>query len=308
LAAAIASAPEATITSTEIARLRALEDLVDQHHGLAPHVEEVHAVCEQAAGFPEFREPDARHPMPQGELGDAAGIGDVQPLINHRQRLGLSLGRREGGLQLVEAPHFHVPQLDLERRRALLHGTQHRHHCGIARVREDGHPGQTRERGLHDLQSLGVELGVEERRAGNVPARSGQARHDSGFLRVADDSHHDGERRRRPFRHEGGGRPLSHDDVDVETDQLGRERGKPIVLALGPPERQRDVLALEVSVVSKPEAERRDVGGVPGGRAATEEADPVHLPGLLRSGGERCGEDSSQRRQQEAAAVHYSIT
>jgi hypothetical protein len=39
-----------------------------------------------------------------------------------------------------------------------------------------------------------------------------------------------------------------------------------------------------------------------------ERTDPVDLPRLLRGGGERHGNDPSQRGQQEAAAIHYSIT
>ena len=37
--------------------------------------------------------------------------------------------------------------------------------------------------------------------------RPGHTRHDSAFLGVADDRHHDGNRRCRLFRHEGAGVP-----------------------------------------------------------------------------------------------------
>ena len=38
-----------------------------------------------------------------------------------------------------------------------------------------------------------------------------------------------------------------------------------------------------------------------------EEADPLYLPRLLRPRGERRGEGTSQRGQQEAAAVHAGM-
>jgi hypothetical protein len=38
-----------------------------------------------------------------------------------------------------------------------------------------------------------------------------------------------------------------------------------------------------------------------------QEADPVHLPRLLRLGGERRGEESS-RTNNKGAPIHYSIT
>jgi hypothetical protein len=43
-------------------------------------------------------------------------------------------------------------------------------------------------------------------------------------------------------------------------------------------------------------------------RANVQDSDPVKLPLLLRIGGERPGEGTRQRGQQEAAAVHYSMT
>jgi hypothetical protein len=43
-------------------------------------------------------------------------------------------------------------------------------------------------------------------------------------------------------------------------------------------------------------------------RALAQQTDSVDPFTLLRSGRERCGEDTGQRGQQEAAAVHYSMT
>jgi hypothetical protein len=40
----------------------------------------------------------------------------------------------------------------------------------------------------------------------------------------------------------------------------------------------------------------------------TRDADPWDLPRLLRSSAKRRGERTGERGQQEAAAVHYSMT
>ena len=69
-----------------------------------------------------------------------------------------------------------------------------------------------------------------------------------------------------------------------------------------------DVLALDVAEVAQapagtPPRRAERLGGPPGRTPIA-----VDLPRLLRLGGERRSEGTSQRGQQEAAAVHYSIT
>jgi hypothetical protein len=51
-----------------------------------------------------------------------------------------------------------------------------------------------------------------------------------------------------------------------------------------------------------------DVGRGEGFGGSDEDPYPVASRGLLRLGRERRGEDTGQRGQEEAAAVHYSIT
>jgi hypothetical protein len=53
---------------------------------------------------------------------------------------------------------------------------------------------------------------------------------------------------------EGAGCAVGDDDVEVETDELGRERGQAIVSALRPPELDGDVPALNVPVLPEPKS------------------------------------------------------
>jgi hypothetical protein len=95
-----------------------------------------------------------------------------------------------------------------------------------------------------------------------------------------------------------------HDDVRPKPDKLHREGGEAIGLALRPPPLHRKVAAVNVTKVTQPlpkPVPRRVV-------LVAEDAEPVHLPSLLRLDGARRGDGTGQRGQQEAAAVHYSMT
>ena len=92
-------------------------------------------------------------------------------------------------------------------------------------------------------------------------------------------------------------------------NELGDECGKP----LGFPSAQRysmtSVLALDVAELAQPLPEALRSGCVDWVRRQSPRTPiAVDLPRLLRPGGERRGEGTGQRGQQEAAAVHYSIT
>ena len=143
---------------------------------------------------------------------------------------------------------------------------------GLIRTAARVRPGVTQ---LHELEALRVELSPEERRARDVPARARVARDDAALDGIADDGHHDGDGRRRLLRREGRGSPLRDDDVDLQADQLGGEGGQPLVLAVGPPVLDREVLARHVSVVPRgPGRTRPRAGRIP---------TPRHRPGS------RCG-------------------
>ena len=55
-----------------------------------------------------------------------------------------------------------------------------------------------------------------------------QARDEAAPERVAGGAHDNGNRRRGPLGGEGGQRPDGHDEVDLETDLLGRELRQPV--------------------------------------------------------------------------------
>ena len=99
------------------------------------------------------------------------------------------------------------------------------------------------------------------------------------------------------------------DDVHPEPHQVGRELRKPSGVALGPAGLDQDVPVLDPAALPQlfpealPQANLRRVGGL-----FPQDADAIHLPRLLRLGGERRGERTGQRGHQKAAAVHYSMT
>ena len=68
-----------------------------------------------------------------------------------------------------------------------------------------------------------------------------------------------------------------------------------------------EVAALYVTEVTQSLTEGLVQVGV-SGPVGPQVAYSIDLPRLLRLGGQRCGERTSHRGQQEAAAVHHSIT
>src|SRR5215212_6193781 len=76
---------------------------------------------------------------------------------------------------------------------------------------------------------------------------------------------------------------MRYDYIDVEFHQLGREFGKAVVSALGPPILDDNVLALLVSELAKAHSQWVDEACVFCLRGHAEEADPVNLAGWLRA-------------------------
>jgi hypothetical protein len=99
-----------------------------------------------------------------------------------------------------------------------------------------------------------------------------------------------------------------HDDVDLQPNQVGHQPRGPIVPTVSIARLDRDVLALDPAEVAETSPEtlvprqalRRGIG--------RQKAYPIDLPRFLRLRGKQRGKGTSQRGQQEAAPVHYSMT
>jgi hypothetical protein len=96
------------------------------------------------------------------------------------------------------------------------------------------------------------------------------------------------------------------DHVRVQLDQLPSQGGEPIDAPLGVPTLHDDRFSLDVAQGGQRVPQDRLGRG--GSRSRGKGTHAWNLRGLLRLGGERRGEGTGERGQQEAAAVHYSIT
>jgi hypothetical protein len=108
--------------------------------------------------------------------------------------------------------------------------------------------------------------------------------------------------------HRGGAgfRPEREDDIDTESDQIGREARHPVVVPLGVSPLDDHIAPLDVAKVTQPARK-----AVPGHRTRChdEDTNARHLPSrLLRLAGQRYGEEAEGDSADERAALHYSMT
>jgi hypothetical protein len=101
-----------------------------------------------------------------------------------------------------------------------------------------------------------------------------------------------------------------HDDVHVQTDQIGCERLVPILLAFGPSGLDGDVPTFDVAQIAQTLAERVEatqpyrVGRV----ARIYVTHPGYLPCLLCLDGHRRGQGPQRESAEERAPVHHWMT
>ena len=89
-------------------------------------------------------------------------------------------------------------------------------------------------------------------------------------------------------------------------DQISREGRKPLDLAVGAPVLEGEVLILDVSEITLPLAKHLKERRRPGNHVKI--SDSRHLPGPLRLGGERRGEEAARQGAKEGPSIHHSIT
>src|SRR5262249_49600292 len=99
-------------------------------------------------------------------------------------------------------------------------------------------------------------------------------------------------------------RPLGHDDVHFEPDQLHREVGQPVEPTLSGSIVDDDILTLDPPELAQRLPERVEVGP----HKYPKKPYPTHLPGLLRLSGERHGEEATGQRGNERSPCCHWIT
>jgi hypothetical protein len=87
----------------------------------------------------------------------------------------------------------------------------------------------------------------EEGRPREVAARAGEIGDEASRHRIACDCHDDRYRRRRLSRRSGWRCAFGHDNVDLASDQVGREGREPIVVAVGVSVFDGDVPTLDIA-------------------------------------------------------------
>jgi hypothetical protein len=101
-----------------------------------------------------------------------------------------------------------------------------------------------------------------EGQAGDVPARPGQARDHPGCDGIGHRPNDDRDRLGHLLGRQRAGHRCRHEDVHVQPDQLGDERGEALGLALRRSVLNGNVVALDVAQVAQPLPEGLDLGGL----------------------------------------------
>ncbi len=197
------------------------------------------------------------------ELGELAAVTEEQRARHHDERLRLLAGHgREGPLELVGTRTSRAcscsPSAWAAAWSLCTKGVD-----GSVAMPEDGHAGERGDGLLEELQPFPTEFGLHDGQPRDVPPGPRQAGDEAAptgsplttmtmgivvvacwAARIAD-------------------RPVDHEDIHLEPDQLGRERGEPLSLPVGIAVLQDDGLALDVAEVAQPVPEGLDAGRVP---------------------------------------------
>src|SRR5215467_10966674 len=178
----------------------------------------------------------------------------------------------------------------------------------VCRIPEDAKAGGPRDGFFEQLQVLAAQLQTLVRPSRNVARGTCQATNDSAPYWIGGKAHDDWYRRGGLLRGKGGRSARGGDEVHLQTDEFGGERGEAIRFPLGEPDLKSDVLARDPAEVAESLLECLQVGFVTILRSLVEIADPPHLGRLLRPCGQRHGEEAPTQGANEGASRDHSMT
>jgi hypothetical protein len=175
----------------------------------------------------------------------------------------------------------------------------------VTRIRQHTDPGDPRKGLSEQLQSLDGQLGVVEAQAGDIPAWTGQARYQPGPHGIGNTRYHDRNRCGRLLGSYGRWRVQGQNEVDPEPHEFIGQRGKLVVLALGIPQFERDVLPFELSEVLEPGPEGLKETGR--GSVVQKHSDAGHGSRLLRVAVERRQEQNKSDDDRSEPHRHLRV-
>jgi hypothetical protein len=165
---------------------------------------------------------------------------------------------------------------------------------------------------LEHLQLLVDQVGRHHGIAGEVIAWPCEIPDEPAGDRINNPRHDDGDGAGRSLCSQGRRRTIRHDDVDLESDQIGREAGKPAVLPLRPPGLKHDVPTFHIAELAQafpegPEQDGQGAGVVTGVKrsARRQNAYSGNLRRLrLCEGCEWRRECARAKRNEQFSAIH----
>jgi hypothetical protein len=126
---------------------------------------------------------------------------------------------------------------------------------GSLRRGEDGHATEAWHEFCEQFQPLGRERRRRVAHAGDVRPRSRQAGDKPGLHRIIAKGDDNGDRHGRLRGRTDRGRAAGDQHVHRELHQVGRQRGQPLVLALGKPLLEAHVVPFDIAEVAQPVSE-----------------------------------------------------
>ena len=199
-----------------------------------------------------------------------------------------------------------VDDLEAERAGRCLNLAHLQHGVGIADIGHDRQPAKTGDNLAQEFEPLAGKIGLLDRQAGDVAARSRQTRDEAGADRVARRREHDRDDRCRLLCREDCGGSSRDNDIDLEPDELGRDLGEALGASLRPAILDRDGATLDPAEFAQPlhksgDPWRHAIAGVP------EPRNPMvgSFAGLLRARRERPRGRRAAEQRDELAALSF---
>src|SRR5215469_5887327 len=288
---------------------RALDNFMYENRGVPRDVEKIDPVRHQTASFREFQESNRGEPLCRGKIDDRSrsiGIGQ-KPVIDDHNGLSLPFTHvQKCARQFVRSCRPKLLQLQLKRRGRERHCWENTQCYRIAWVDKNSNSPDLWKKLLEKLKPLRVWFWNEEGPSGDVPAGPVEAGNKAGPDRIAAYKHDNGNGCGGVLGRKYPGVGIGYENINTEMDQLGCQRGEPLVVSLCISELNDNIFALQIAKSAKSRPKSFVVNLLVGSKVRVQKPYSGDLSRLLRVRGKR----PSQRpaKQWDKLAPPHSIT